>query len=553
MRHIIRPGVNAPIVIHPKESATFDASSDAIGTIAIPGQGIQQVIAASTSYTYGEYSSKRDIVVTLTQGTLECRVDQQGKSGGAGTPSTGVGPALRLVANRVNTPYYLLATIKQAFGRTNHTMSDTVSSLMLVYSNYYGKDETPGTGPQTYGASIEYPVGTLLAQVTFNGTNYGTAAPGSDVYSDLIPLPIPIPQGARYRVRTFVRNPAGGIPMNAGCNSWNGAGDEISNYTTVDGTTLDYTMGAPTAAFTLVDSPRPSLILAYTSKRSIAIVGDSRATGQISGTASDYVSDANGWIGVAERAVGRRGACVNLSAPSDLLANFIGSTGANRRNLLQYVTDVFCEYGINDLSQGSATILANLTTLRNSANVTGKPFGVATMSPYSATTDNLMTLANQTPNANDAQRIAVNTAYRNGASCADYVIEVADFFESSRNSGTWKLYSNARTVADGAMTAGSNILTSATAAFTPADTGHKVMVPGAGTAGATLKQVMRYISPTTVGLYNLANVSVQNAVTTVSGSAIQIGAFDYSIDGLHEAAPELPAFQIAVQVPAALQ
>jgi len=474
-----------------------------------------------------------------------------GNVGNAPVLWDGVTPALRQVADRSNYPYYNLAGVKQVFGRSCHRAYDTVTALQLGYVNASGPNETPGTGTETVSCVIEYPLGVINTQVTWGGGNvYGDVLPGTRRMTDLVTLNTPIPRFARFRVRTFKRNDVGGICMNAGCNAPNGQGDEIINYTGTAGTSFDFTMGSPVAGFMLPDTVKPTLILAYTAKRSLAIIGDSRTTGQISGTASDFVSDTNGWIGVSERAVGRRGACANFSAPSDLLANFIGSTGALRRDMLQYFTDVYSGYCINDLSQGAATILANLQTLRGMPNLVGKSFGVGTMAPYVATSDNLMTLTGQTPNANDAVRIALNTAFRNGGSCADYVVEIADFFESSRNSGTWKLYANVRTTAaDGTMTAGSNILTSASANFTPADTGHKIMVPGAGTSGATLKQVMRYISPTQVSLWNLANNTIQNAVTSVTTSACQIGAFDYSIDGLHEAAPELPAFQLAVQLP----
>ncbi len=51
-------------------------SSDAKGTIALPGKSILQVVNGANTYTYGGYSSKTEVVVNLTQGSLTTTFSQ---------------------------------------------------------------------------------------------------------------------------------------------------------------------------------------------------------------------------------------------------------------------------------------------------------------------------------------------------------------------------------------------------------------------------------------------------------------------------------------------
>lgn len=81
-----------------------------------------------------------------------------------------------------------------------------------------------------------------------------------------------------------------------------------------------------------------------------------------------------------------------------------------------------------------------------------------------------------------------------------------------------------RTVTDAAITSGANVLTSATAAFTAADTGKEVTVLGAGAAGAPLGTsavpvYMAYVNATTVNLVTAAGVAVNASTTVAAGTA----------------------------------
>jgi hypothetical protein len=85
---------------------------------------------------------------------------------------------------------------------------------------------------------------------------------------------------------------------------------------------------------------------------------------------------------------------------------------------------------------------------------------------------------------------------------------------------TYGAVGNTKAVADGAMTASSATLTSATAGFTAADVGKSVIVTGAGPAGAALgTTVSAYVNSTTVTL-------AASASTTVSGAPLTWGTDD---------------------------
>lgn len=83
-----------------------------------------------------------------------------------------------------------------------------------------------------------------------------------------------------------------------------------------------------------------------------------------------------------------------------------------------------------------------------------------------------------------------------------------------------------RTVTDGAITNGTDVLTSATAAFVSGDVGSAVIVEGAGVAGAALSTTIASVTNATTA------VLVADASTTVTGAQTSIGAVgvDYAVN-----------------------
>jgi hypothetical protein len=495
------------------------------------------------------YHRKGSSLFDLSTGKLVGYVDPSGVEHLTSTPDQPL--ALRVVTDRLRYPYYNIAAT-QAGGRSYVKFADNVNTIQLLDVNAWGLNETPGSDVEYYTYTIEYPLGNIIGTVTYNGSRTGANPPGGKLISDAFTYAPGFKKGTKAYINKWVGNPTSGINVQAGCDAVIGSNNETITTSSVVGTTLDFTQTGYSPSFALPYKVAPTAVLAYTSCESVGIVGNSRHVAQIAGAANDFITDANGFVGTAERAFGRWGAFLNLSAASDSLANFLTSHGAIRRDLLQYVTQVYVGGPINDLGTGIATMVANLKAVKALPYVVGKRIGAGTMSPFIASTsDFLMSTTGQVAGANDAARLAWRTQALQGLLPVDYVIDEAAGFEQYPGSPFWKVYQNARTVTDGAMTVGSNLLTSATANFTPADHGHKVMVPGAGTAGATLYQRMQYISATQVGLYNLSGAVTQPAILTVSGVTCPIGVWDFSVDGLHEAAPEMAAYQASVQIPSA--
>jgi hypothetical protein len=275
---------------------------------------------------------------------------------------------------------------------------------------------------------------------------------------------------------------------------------------------------------------------------------------------------------------------INASETGDQVANLIASH-ASRFALLGRVKYILGMMGINDLTGGytAAQLEANLVTLWAQESMRGgKPY-YGTITPHNVSTDGWLTLANQSPLTSPAgaetARVAVNDWIRDGAPVSNstglpvaigsatattnrapfYVagvpqvnptsgvstasgpgthpatglFELANAVETAQDSGVWQVDAGNRTVADGAITAASNVLTSATANFQTTDVGHYVSVSGAGTAGAYLARILisSRTNATTV-------VLASNAVTTVSGASVTIdGQLSTNMmnngDGLH--------------------
>ncbi|MCU1320639.1 MAG: YapH protein [Acidobacteriaceae bacterium] len=224
--------------------------------------------------------------------------------------------------------------------------------------------------------------------------------------------------------------------------------------------------------------------------------------------------------------------------------------------------------GTNDINGlvAAATIEANLVTLWKQLTLRGtKPY-YGTIVPQNSSTDYWLTLANQSANSYEPQRVLVNKWMRDGAPissttglpvavgsaiattnrCVFYVggvaqvnptsgvaapsgpgthpaaglFELANSVETAQDSGLWKVDAGNRTVTDANITAGLKILTSATAAFTAGDVGHYVSVAGAGASGAYLaggNTIISVQSATQATLNVAASTTVTNAVATIDG------------------------------------
>lgn len=428
----------------------------------------------------------------------------------------------------------------------------TSSGIVLLFGNYYNNsgDETDGPSAITIvEVDFEPDTGTRTYEkipVWFNGSRTITIAPGALVASD--PIPVSVVKGQRPWIFTHHTVADGNFPLvftplyndAEGHNYANPAGaNKAASGTGSVGNFVQ--TGRMYGPFGMLGRPaKPVSVLGCVTDSNGAGTGDG-------GTNID-----KGWI---KRILGTDFSYQRVSAFGTLAKRWTDNAGLiswRRKSVLDRlgVTHYLMPLGTNDVNTGrtlAQTQAALIAAWLERAN-TGKPIMVATLPPITTSTDAWTTTGAQAVTSNEAARVAVNTWLRDGAPIlagaaaavgssavgtlrmgavghpvADY-LELADVLETARNSGIWK--ATGRVVSDAAITTGTNTLTSATAAFSAADTGKIVTVAGAAAAGATLAATMTYVNATTVTLST-------NAGTTVSGAVARIRAGDVTPDGVH--------------------
>jgi peptidoglycan hydrolase-like protein with peptidoglycan-binding domain len=358
---------------------------------------------------------------------------------GSATCDTSVGVILSPYVGYVATRGYIAvgdSSDKSLMSRTFHYARTNITSLQLVLPNWWINGSASAEqligGPATTTASIEYPAGTFT-QVTFGGSATGTIPAGGTLVSD--PVSVSIPNGAEFWVRIFLENSHGIVTTGQGDPNF---GDAMTASTSI---VADQTMGGTVASTTGSSIYMPAAIIGTTTEPSVFIVGDSRTYGN-----DDQSDDASGDAGEEARAIGPNFAYVNAGASglrTDYLIDFMEAdapSDANMYKLASYASDIVNETGIVDVILGSTTaqIEGNLQTLWNSFPP-GIPVYQTTMPPWTTSTDGWTTLANQTPNSDDAARIATNDLIRTTPSHLAGYFEVANVVESSRDSGLWKV------------------------------------------------------------------------------------------------------------------
>lgn len=354
-----------------------------------------------------------------------------------GSPSTsGAVFVPSAIASRCCAPGSFFGGNKVLLSHSTHQAMDNISALMVAFANWYvsnGVGEVAPGGVGTYSATIEYPMGAVIGRLTFGGANTGTAADGATLFSDMTTLARTIPAGAFFFVNSWVSNPAGilyntqtslndtngTIPSTGECMKFGADAAAIPDTTTTGG------------AFNNQQANliyRPLAIIGMSARPSFALCGDSRLG---NGLSYDTVSDGYGLVGQLERSLGREFACLNFGCSGERAQQVAAVGGYTRRlALLQYVTHVACNYGINDVlgNRTDTQIKADLETFWA---LTGKPVFHTTLPPIPGP-------ANSAPGALDSRRVAINGWLRKRPASLAGVFEVADQVESSRDSGLWK-------------------------------------------------------------------------------------------------------------------
>lgn len=439
--------------------------------------------------------------------------------------------------------------------RKQHTVAIAATDLRAVFVGSYVNSstfaDTDGTDGLVLKAALE--ISGVVYPLTFNGSRSLTLDGAGIAVSD--PLPVDVAAGATISSRTFVSS--GTWHSNGYSSNFSGGGGWVAT-TDLTGT------GAGAVADSNSNLITPNVIvgtpLGSTVAPSVVTVGDSIAHGQGDATASGGFIGRNtntriSGGGFLARALWGKAGYIQLAIQGDSANVFLANSGHFRRAaLIAGASTMVCQYGRNDLSQGRtlAQIQASLLGIwKLAANRRLKRVIQTTITPAPTTTDYYQTPGNQTPQTTfDATRGALNDWIRAGAPIDPATLaavavgtagslvagqtghplfgywDVADAVESSRNSGKWKAPVNTRTVTDGAMTSGSQTITSATANFTAADVGRTFILPGAWSAGGTLRGLISSVTNSTTATANAA------AQGTVSGGPLTIADI-LTQDGTH--------------------
>lgn len=438
--------------------------------------------------------------------------------------------------------------------RTTHYAVTAMTDAQLIYSTAYGGSNNEGfvsTGTMTVRAGIEY--NGQFHQVLFAGLAEATASnPAAMITSDLQTLPFTIPAGAQFFVRTLVVLTSSNsvFPLyNDGARYWGPATGDTTNASA--SALTDQTLGGTVSQTAFQTTHwRPFAILGTTTKGTIAVMGDSINRG--TGGSTNGVIDSRGLNGMIMRMFSADYGVANVAANGDDYFNATQAAKFLKRAALIAAcnpTVIVDGYGTNDLGNAGTLTVGNLNTyinlLKSRTGISGKPYWRMTLPPRNSSSgtgtaaERLNYISGSQPiMTSNASRVAWNNAARNKSGITiDGHVETTAGYEATQDSGIIAYGLRTRVVNDAAISTGTNVLTSATAAFTLADDGTMVVVMGAGSSAGQLLAQMVYVNATTVNLKQRNTTLNQNASTTVSsGGTAYIGHMDNTIEMLHPSA-----------------
>ncbi len=340
---------------------------------------------------------------------------------------------IRNIASNLLPPIGFTYNRNQANSYKIITIRDDTSNFQIEFPNWATKivnskmiEEIP-TSALSISAALEYPLGTVVKELTFSGNAVGSIAGGKMLLCDAV-TSLTIPAGSRVGIRMYLQS-AYGIPSS---NVTSPTAGELFEYA-VTGLVDKHLAGTIVSNASAVYSP--TAFISLSNKPSVLMLCDSRGTGN--NNAADPV-DLTLNNGILARSVGKYFAYTNISRYSDKLSDFLLSN-AIRVAMAKYHTHVWGSMGINDLAttDTAATVTANISAV--AALFPGKNYSHCTIGPVSSSTNLWVDFLGQTPNAtSNPKRVVVNNNLRNGlVRNVVATIEIADIEESSRDSGCW--------------------------------------------------------------------------------------------------------------------
>jgi hypothetical protein len=359
--------------------------------------------------------------------------------------------------------------------RSWHVAKADCTDLAFRWVNFCTSTDGGNSGSTvTYSAYMELADGTMI-QLTFNGAAIITVPVGGSVVSDTVSVQLLAGTGFWIRTYTQVASGGGGWVYTKKLLSANGEGAWAG--------TVPRTPTAGAVASANAHIVAPVVIQGKSPKAtfvpSVIVIGDSIAggAGDITTSLSAPAGDNLGWI--RRRLVEFDIAYHPTDRAGDSATGFNLTTGRRRRSLVPYFTHALCEYGTNDLFNNGSSLAVSQGALRSlwmHAFADDVVTYQTTISPRTTSTDGWLTVANQTTTSStqEAIRVQLNAWLRDGAPlgtgraivavgtagasrCAVYdkagvlvtpasgaahplagVLEIADHFESARDSGKWK-------------------------------------------------------------------------------------------------------------------
>jgi lysophospholipase L1-like esterase len=320
-----------------------------------------------------------------------------------------------------------------------HPISADCKNIAFVYSNT-GGSENDGANTITIKASLKMAdTGTL--RLTFDGQPSITLQPGASVMTD--PVACPVVKGSYVQSITFVSVVSGSWPGNVSI--WRNYTKEgfAAGLDKTDGSTSGYDFAAQLAF-------GPNLVLGDTdlNRPVIGVHGDSISHG--AGDATNFGHFERAFSGLHAFVLAGQG-----GVQSSGITTFY--TAKHRWTWMCGCTDIVNAYGRNDVGGGvsAATFASRCLTIWGLIDGLGARAWQATILPGTTSTDSWATLGNQTVLASEAVRVQVNDWVRGGAKVDGSgvavfdgsgspsplltgVLELADLYETARNSGKWK-------------------------------------------------------------------------------------------------------------------
>jgi len=441
---------------------------------------------------------------------------------------------------------------------SEHPVFEDTNQIQLFYAMFYSRLETPAAIGQKMALRIEYPVGSgTVFHMTFNGgaTTYTTTGT-EDISTDLMTLPFTLKAGTFYRIKgawACTGSPTGSVLFCQGGSApqFNAAHDLLqyggSLTTTNVFTSLDE---ASTAWNTRVNSDPssnycilPCAIVGPGTIPAMFVAGDSRTAGGSADQANDAT---NLSMGAGARMIGNVYPYINAAQSSDSAVYWTTTTSATRRlAYLRFCTGTLNAMGTNDAPNYSAGNAQNLvaldTAMKTLMGTAIHPYMTMTLPPQDVDSNSRYDiLANMSANVGYSAKAVLN-AYRlaqvgNGG-MYDHTFDQAPLAQDPSDSTKYRVDPRARQLAV-STTVGSSTVNVTSGTLTPADDFAQARVMGAGTSGANLDVIIRYVSATSFTMTKLAQYNfgpvVVNAATAVTGGVCWFGTRYSTSDGIHE-------------------